>query len=132
MRVNSHGGQISFHDPDNESEDDQWMHMTTVRMLEPWEKVLSDFSISQSLSNILEQFPSGTEKSLNSLSIENVIKAAQLFSNPTHSVRADDPFVGKCVVRKVTVDVDSVSATFNNRTRNKKLTIENIFTILED
>ena len=132
MRVNSHGGQISFHDPDNESENDQWMHMTTVRMLEPWEKVLSDFSISQSLSNILEQFPSGTEKRLNSLSIENVIKAAQLFSNPTHSVRADDPFVGKCVVRKVTVDVDSVSATFNNRTRNKKLTIENIFTILED
>ncbi len=132
MRVNNRGGQISFDDPEHEPEDDQWMRMTTVRMLEPWEKVASDFSISQRLSTILEQFPSGTDKRLNSLHIENVIKAAQLFSNPTHSVQADDPFVGNCVVHKVTVDVDSVSATFNYRKRGNPLTIDNIIDLLEE
>ena len=126
MRVNNRGGQISFDDPEHESEDDQFIHMKTVRMLEPWEKVVSDFSTSKRLSTILENFPSGTDKRLNSLPIENVIKAAQLFSNPAHSVRVDDPFVGTCVVHKVTVDVDSVSATFNYRNRNKETTIDNI------
>ena len=132
VRVNKYGDQISIDDPEHQLEDDQWMHMTTVRMLEPWEKVVSDFSISKTLSTILEQFPGVKDKSLNSIEIENVIKAAQIFSSPEHSVRADDQFLGRAVVHKVTIDIDSVSATFNHRKLTKKQTIDNIFNFLED
>ena len=108
--------------------------MTTVRMLEPWEKVASDFSKSETLSTILEQFQGGKDKRLNvnSFEIDSVIKAAQILSSPSHSVRADNPFVGEAVVHNVTVDVDSVSATFTHRKENKKLTIDNIFPFLDD
>ena len=107
--------------------------MTTVRMLEPWEKVASDFSKSETLSTILEQFQGGKDKRLNvnSFEIDSVIKAAQILSSPSHSVRADNPFVGEAVVHNVTVDVDSVSATFKHRKQGRTLTIENIFPLLE-
>ena len=107
--------------------------MTTVRMLEPWEKVVSDFSKSETLSTILEQFQGGKDKRLdvNSFEIDNVIKAAQILSSPSHSVRADDTFVGVHVVHNVTVDVDSVSATFKHRKEARTRTIHNIFPVLE-
>ena len=132
MPVTKCGDQISFDGPEKELEDDKWIHMTTVRMLEPWEKVVSDFSKSETLSTILEQFPGGKNKTLNSIEIDNVIKAAQILSSPGHSVRADDRFLGEASVHKVTVDVDSVSATFKHRKKAKKLTIDNVFPFLED
>ena len=132
MPVTKCGDQISFDSPEYELQDDEWIHMTTVRMLEPWEKVVSDFSKSETLSTILKQFPCGTDKRLNSISIDNVIKAAQILSSPGHSVQADDPFLEHAVVQKVTVDVDSVSATFNYRKIGNKLTIDNIFMYLEN
>jgi hypothetical protein len=128
------GYQISFDTPENELGDDKWTHMTTVRMLEPWEKVVSDFSKSETLSTILEQFQGGKDKRLNvnKFQIDNVIKAAQILSSPSHSVRADGPFVGVPVVHNVTVDVDSVSATFKHRKEDRKRTIDNIFPVLKD
>ena len=132
VRVKKRDEQISIEDPEHELIPDQYMRMTTVRMLEPCEKVISDFSVSKTLSAIVEQFPGRTDKSLNSLRIESVINAAQYFSSPTHSVRADDRFLGNAVAHKWTVDIDSVSATFKHRGDIKKNTIDNVFTFLQD
>ena len=131
VRVNKFGDQISVDDPERELEADTWMHMRNVRMLEPSEQVVSDFSRSETLSTILEQFSCKKDK-INSIDIDNVIKAAQMFSSPEHTVQADKEFSEAVVVHKVKVDVDSVSATFNHRKISNPLTISNVFNVLKD
>ena len=97
-----------------ENEDTFSPLLTSMRTLHSWESVAGDFAKKETVSTILEQLHS-KDKRLNEVEIRTVIKSVEKFSGLEHSVEADDPFTGEVRVHKVTVDVDSVSATFQRR-----------------
>ena len=97
-----------------ENEDTFSPLLTSMRTLHSWESVAGDFAKKETVSTILEQLHS-KDKRLNEVEIRSVIKSVEKFSGLEHSVEADDPFTGEVRVRKVTLDVDSVSATFQRR-----------------
>ena len=88
--------------------------LASVRTLRSWERVASDFSKKETVSEILKQLGSNG-KNLNEVDIRTVIKCVEKFSGFEHSVEADDPFTDNVNLLKVTVDVDSVCATFKRR-----------------
>ncbi len=115
------GGQnLTLADNEDTNMDDTWAPLltTSVRTLYEWENVAGDFSRGQTLSEILKELPGGMNKRLNDIDIETAIQAAQKFSSSTFSVKEDPPAPSdQAKVRQVTVDVDSVSATFIRRER---------------
>ena len=88
--------------------------LTSVRTLRSWERVASDFSKKETVSEILKQLGCNG-KNLNEVDLHTVIKCVEKFSSFEHSAEADEPFTDKVHVLHVTVDVDSVCATFKRR-----------------
>ena len=97
-----------------ENEDTFAPLLASVRTLQSWERVATDFSKKETVSEILKQLGSNG-KNLNEVDIRTVIKCVEKFSGFEHSVEADDPFADKVHLLKVTVDVDSVCASFKRR-----------------
>jgi hypothetical protein len=88
--------------------------LASVRTLQSWERVATDFSKKETVSEILKQLGCNG-KNLNEVDLRTVIKCVEKFSGFEHSVEADDPFTDKVHLLNVTVDVDSVCATFKRR-----------------
>jgi hypothetical protein len=97
-----------------ENEDTFAPLLTSVRTLQSWERVASDFSKKETVSEILKQLGCNG-KNLNEVDLRTVIKCVEKFSSFEHSAEADEPFTDKVHVLNVTVDVDSVCTTFKRR-----------------
>ncbi len=118
MQENS--GNLSLVDEDDTNGCDYWAPLLTgpVRVLHAWEQVVDDFSKTESISCILRALPEAINKSVNDIEIETAIQAAQKFSSSAFAVAADPPaHREQARVDAVTVDVDSISATFTRRNR---------------
>ena len=138
LRVKKYGDLLSLDDTGDKEEEDVWTALLTsnVRVLDEWEHLESDFSQRETISSIVKQLTGGEKVcSLNDIPIATIIKAAAKFSNHGYNVDADNPVpTGNVRVHDVTVDVDSVCATFKRRallTRRDSRSLDEIVELIE-
>ncbi len=132
-------GNISLVDNDDTNDCDSWAPLLTtpIRVLHAWEQVVDDFSNTESISRIVNELPEVINKTVNDIEIETAIQAAQKFSSSAFAVAADPPVHSEQArLDAVTIDVDSVSATFARRNRlsttENKRDISEIFSKVEN
>ena len=110
----------------DKEEEDVWTTLSTsnVRTLDAWESFESDFSQRETVSSIVRELTGGKNQSLNDIDIAIVIDAAAKFSSHSYNVVSDPPVpIEKVSVHDVTVDIDSVHATFTRRSLSEPMII---------
>ena len=125
-------------DTGDKEEEDIWTPLLTsnVRILDEWEHIKSDFSQRESISSIVRELIGGGNNRLNDIGVSTVIDAAAKFSNHGYDVVPDPPVPRNTVrVHNVTVDIDSVCATYKRRLKflepSFERSLEDIFKLVE-
>lgn len=137
LSVKKHGGLFSLDETGGEEEKDVWTTLSTsnVRILDEWESFESDFSQRETVSSIVRELTGGKNESLNDIDIAIVIDAAAKFSSHGYNVVSDPPVpIEKVSVHDVTVDIDSVHATFKCRSLSEprdRRSLDDIFKLVE-